>query len=109
MTKTVSREELQTLMNGDASPVVLEALPERYFAEGHLPGAQHLPHDAVAERASDMVPDKDAAIVVYCANDACRNSHKAARAFLELGYTDVAVYPGGKQDWMEAGLPLEKD
>ena len=29
------------------------------------------------------------------------------RAFERLGYTDVRVYPGGKTDWWQAGLPLE--
>jgi hypothetical protein len=24
-----------------------------------------------------------------------------------MGYGDVRVYEGGKQDWMEAGLPVE--
>lgn len=27
----------------------------------------------------------------------------------DLGYTNVKVYAGGKQDWIDAGLPLEKD
>jgi len=26
-----------------------------------------------------------------------------------MGYTRVAHYPEGKQGWMEAGLPVEKD
>jgi rhodanese-related sulfurtransferase len=28
----------------------------------------------------------------------------AAAAFARLGYADVRVYAGGKQDWAEAGL-----
>jgi rhodanese-related sulfurtransferase len=26
-----------------------------------------------------------------------------------MGYTRVAHYPEGKQGWIEAGLPIEKD
>ena len=26
-----------------------------------------------------------------------------------MGYTDVKDYEGGKQDWVEAGLPTEGD
>ena len=55
-----------------------------------------------------MVPDKAVPIVVYCASETCRNSHQAAEVFKMLGYTDVAVYPGGKKDWEEAGLAFEK-
>lgn len=108
MTKTIDRLALQALMeNGDA-PVLIEALPEKYYSEGHLPGARHLPHDAVKEKAAQVVPDKNVPIVVYCASETCRNSHQAAEQFSALGYSDVAVYPGGKKDWEEAGLAFEK-
>jgi 3-mercaptopyruvate sulfurtransferase SseA len=26
----------------------------------------------------------------------------------QMGYSDVSVYAGGKQDWDEAGLPVER-
>ena len=107
MPKTINRDELNRRIIQDNAPVVLEALPEKYFIEGHLPGAKHMPHDEVKERAAELAPDKDASIVVYCASDACRNSHQAAAELVSLGYTDVAVYPGGKQDWQKAGLELE--
>jgi rhodanese-related sulfurtransferase len=109
MTKTVTRDELQALIAGGEAPILIEALPEKYFEQGHLPGARHLPHDAVKERAGEVAPDKAAPIVVYCASATCRNSHQAAAALTQLGYTDVAVYPGGKQDWEQAGLPFETD
>jgi 3-mercaptopyruvate sulfurtransferase SseA len=48
-----------------------------------------------------------AEIVVYCANRQCQNSHIAAHHLSVLGYTNVSVYTGGKQDWEEAGLPFE--
>ena len=31
----------------------------------------------------------------------------AARELAALGYTNVRDYAGGKQEWMEAGLPVE--
>ena len=45
---------------------------------------------------------------LYCANAPCQNSTIAARALDGLGYTNVAEYVEGKQDWVEAGLRLEK-
>lgn len=108
MTKTINRRELQALMENGTAPVLIEALPEKYYAQGHLPGARHLPHDAVKEKAAQVAPDKTAPIVVYCASETCRNSHQAAAQFSALGYSDIAVYPGGKKDWEEAGLAFEK-
>lgn len=109
MTRTFNRDELQRMLSAADAPILIEALPERYYAAGHLPGARHLPHDEVKQRAGEVAPDKSKPIVVYCASETCRNSHQAAAAFEMLGYTDVAVYPGGKQDWESAGFNLVKD
>lgn len=108
MVKTVNRAELQALMSNGAEPFLIEALPQKYYDDGHLPGARHLPHDQVKELAPQVVPEKSAPIVVYCASDTCRNSNQAAAQLSALGYSDVAVYPGGKKDWEEAGLAFEK-
>lgn len=88
---------------------LVEALPEQYYRDWHLPGARHLPHDQVRQLAPSVLPDKGAEIVVYCASASCQNSHIAAKVLEQLGYTRVSVYAGGKQDWQEAGLPVERD
>ncbi|GAB4231973.1 MAG: rhodanese-like domain-containing protein [Methyloligellaceae bacterium] len=108
MARTITLKELRARMDAGDAPVLIEALPEEYFRQGHLPGALHLPHDEVTKRAASVVPDKEASLVVYCASASCRNSHAAAASFEALGYRDVAVYAGGKKDWEEAGLPLER-
>jgi rhodanese-related sulfurtransferase len=88
--------------------VLVEALPEKYWRDWHLPGARHLPHDEVDRLAATVLPDKAAEIVVYCASRGCQNSHVAAQRLAQLGYENVAVYPGGKQDWMAAGFPVDR-
>lgn len=103
---TIQRETLQHLLRQQRVTVV-EALPQRYFDSGHLPGAVHLPHDQIEALATSRLPDRDARIVVYCANLQCQNSHAAAQRLTTQGYRDVAVYVGGKQDWADHGLPLE--
>jgi rhodanese-related sulfurtransferase len=107
MPKTISRESLAARIQSGNPPVLLEALPERYFAQKHLPGALLFPHDQVAELAPRLLPDTKATIVVYCASRTCQNSHIAAQRLIQLGYGDVSVYAGGKQEWEEAGLPFE--
>ncbi|NVB84199.1 MAG: rhodanese-like domain-containing protein [Kofleriaceae bacterium] len=92
----------------DPRLVLLEALPEKYYTDGHLPGARWFPHDRAKELATVAVPRKDAPVVVYCASATCQNSHVAAKALTDLGYTDVQVYAGGKADWEAAGLPFER-
>jgi rhodanese-related sulfurtransferase len=109
MSKLIDRNELQRRLGAANRPILVEALPEKYYRDGHLPGARHLPHTEVAQLAATVLPDKDAGIVVYCASATCQNSHIAARLLEQRDYTDVSVYAGGKQDWSEAGLAFERD
>src|SRR5258707_787318 len=108
MMKTIDREELSRRLAGANSPVLAEALPEKYYRDWHLPGARHLPHDEVDRLAAAVLPDKTAEIVVYCASRSCQNSPVAAAKLAQMGYGNVAVYAGGKQDWSEAGLEVER-
>jgi rhodanese-related sulfurtransferase len=108
MSRTISRQELVTLIASSNPPVLLEALPAKYFDDWHLPGARNMPHDQVRQLAPRLAPNKGAAVVVYCANAACQNSHIAAGIMGQIGYTDVRIYAEGKKDWQEAGLPVEQ-
>lgn len=107
MSQIISREELRIKLSSASRPVLVEALPEKYYAAKHLPGALHLPHDQVDALAAGLLAQKSAEIVVYCANRQCQNSHIAAHRLSVLGYVNVSVYAGGKQEWEEAGLPFE--
>ena len=106
MPGTITRQDLQAAIDaGDV--VVVDTLGPQYFEAAHLPGAINIPHTKVAELAPALLPDKDAVIVTYCTNTACQNSEVAARQLEALGYTNVRKYAEGKQDWTEAGLPVE--
>ena len=109
MPKLISRPELQQRLASTTPPTLVEALPEKYYRDGHLPGARHLPHTDVATLADRVLPDKSAPIVVYCASTTCQNSHIEAKLLEQRGYADVSVYAGGKQDWSEAGLAFERE
>lgn len=104
--ETIDRTHLAAALQGPNPPVLLEALPERYYREGHLPGAVALPPEELGTRLASAAPDRRASVVVYCASATCANSHQVAAKLVQLGYQDVRVYPGGKADWVDAGLPL---
>ena len=107
MNATITRSELNHKLQSAARPTLVEALPEKYYADKHLPNALNIPHDEVDALAPALLPNKSDEIVVYCANIQCRNSHIAARRLTLLGYTNVAVYPDGKRGWEDAGLPFD--
>ena len=107
MSQFISRDDLKTLIASSNKHTIVEALPKQYYEAEHLPGAINIPHDAVSKSVSSFIPDKSRPVVVYCANTECRNSHAAAEALRELGYSHVYEYTEGKKGWKEAGLPLE--
>jgi rhodanese-related sulfurtransferase len=107
MVSKISRLDLKAKLDSGSPLFVVEALPEKYFLQKHLPGALNLPHDAVDRLAPALLPDRTAEIVVYCANAACRNSGIAAARLEALGYSRVRTYHEGKDDWVAAGLPVE--
>ncbi len=104
--RTIGREEIKRRIDAQELMTLVEALPERYYKAERLPGAINIPHDEVRSCAENELPDKDATIIVYCANIKCRNSHIAAQSLNTLGYRNVFVYAEGKEDWKAAGYPL---
>jgi rhodanese-related sulfurtransferase len=106
MAPRITRDELKALL--DRSEVIaVEALSAESFDKEHIPGAVRVDFQELDTQAPALLPDKDAPIVTYCANLACRNSEIAATKLVALGYTNVREYAEGKADWIEAGLPVE--
>lgn len=102
----ISRQQVQSLMRENAS--VVEVLPEQSFRKAHLPGAINVPFDdAFNDRIQSAVPDKNASVIVYCADSDCQLSPQAAEHLDRLGYTKVFDYKAGKADWEKAKLRVE--
>ena len=53
-------------------------------------------HEEIAEKAEDVLTDKDQLILVYCRSG--RRSKIASEALVELGYTNIKEF-GGILDW----------
>jgi rhodanese-related sulfurtransferase len=68
MTGTISTNELKAKLDHKDRLKLIETLaPERY-ASGHLPGALNIPPEHIKELAPQLLPDKNAEIITYCAN-----------------------------------------
>ncbi len=108
MTQSITRDQILARLQANEPLVLVEALPPQYFNKEHLPGAININHDQIAALAPTLLPDKNAFIVTYCSNPQCNNSTLAAHQLAQLGYRNVFKYAGGKQDWLDAGLLLER-
>jgi rhodanese-related sulfurtransferase len=68
MEGVINRDELKRKIEGKDKFALVETLPSEAFHHAHLPGAINLPLDKVRELAPQVLPDKNADIVVYCAS-----------------------------------------
>ena len=68
MESTISTKDLKTRLDRKENIKVVETLaPERY-REAHIPGALNIPPEKIKELAPQLLPEKNAEIVTYCAN-----------------------------------------
>ena len=75
------------------------------FAQGHLPGAKHVPRGHLESRIEGAVPDRDQRVILYCASGT--RSALAADTLARLGYSDVASMTGGITLWKDRGYDVE--
>ncbi len=75
-------------------------------AAGAIAGSVWIPRGRLEQKIEKAVPDRAAAVVIYCASG--NRSLFAQRTLAELGYTDVCSLAGGFSDWKRAGLPWEQ-
>ena len=68
MSRTISRDELKQKIDRKVNFLLVETLPATAYHHNHLPGAINLPPDSVSKLAPQLLPDKGAEIVVYCAS-----------------------------------------
>jgi len=68
MVKTISRDELKQKIDRKDDFRLVETLSATSYQHNHLPGAINLPPEKVAELAPQLLHDKSAEIVVYCAS-----------------------------------------
>ena len=66
MAATISREEVKVKVARGDDFILVETLSEKKYQHAHLPSAVNLPPDRVREMAPEVLPDKNADLVVYC-------------------------------------------
>ncbi len=103
MVQQISTIELQHQMDSDRPVKIIDVLSSESFAQFHLPKAENVPLDEDFEKnILKKVPEKQHPVVVYCKDERCEASAKAARKLEDLGYTNVYDYRFGKEGWKQA-------
>ena len=92
----ITAEEAKAIMDIEEGYIILDVRTQEEYDQGHIPGAIVISHEEIAEKAEDVLTDKDQLILVYCRSG--RRSKIAAEALVELGYTNIKEF-GGIIDW----------
>ena len=93
------------LESGHAGFVLLDSRSEESWAQGHVPGAVHLPGREIAGRAAAEL-DPAVPVVTYCWGPGCNGATRAALTLAQLGYR-VREMIGGFEYWAREGLAVQ--
>jgi rhodanese-related sulfurtransferase len=82
--------------------VLLDVRSDAAWAQGHIPGAVHLPHARIPldDTLRLAVP-----VVAYCWGPGCNGATRAALALARRGFR-VKEMIGGVEYWIREGFPL---
>ncbi len=107
----IGLEEIRR-MTLDRSGLILDARPDVFYREGHIPGALNLARATFATDYQRLRPrleaGKDRITAVYCSDADCPDGGIVASALRQLGYRQVVEFEPGWEAWTAAGLAEEK-
>lgn len=91
----ITPEQAKEMM-GQAGVIVLDVRTQEEYDEGHIENATLLTDMEIPSKANQLLPDKEAKILVYCRSG--MRSAAAAKVLICMGYTNVLDF-GGILDW----------
>lgn len=92
------------LERGVADFVLFDVRNATLYAQGHVPGAIHLPHGKIVESKLRQWP-ADTLFVTYCAGPHCNGAARGALRLAQLG-RPVKIMAGGVTGWVDEGFGL---
>lgn len=92
----ITPEEAKNIMDNEDNIIILDVRTQEEFDSAHIEGAILLPYDQISEKASEILPDKNQTILVYCRSG--NRSKTASETLVSMEYTKVYDF-GGIIDW----------
>lgn len=92
--KRITADEAQGMM--DDTVIILDVRTKDEYNSAHIAEAILIPNTDIADKAEQMLPDKEQTILVYCRSG--NRSKSAAKELLSMGYKHVYDF-GGINDW----------
>jgi rhodanese-related sulfurtransferase len=102
MYRRIDPPTLQTMLDSDAPPVLLDVRTVEEFARGHLEQARHVPLAELPHRLDELSPGTP--LVAYCLSGT--RSANACQFLAQHGFSDIYNLEGGIAAWSRAGQPI---
>jgi len=93
----VSAEEAKKMLDANRNIILLDVRSEEEYKAKHIPGATLLPLPEIESKAANVLPDKNAVILVYCRSGV--RSRNASNQLVSMGYSQVYDIAGGISGW----------
>lgn len=87
---------LSAYLSENDTAILLDVRSPGEYESGHIPNAILFPVEEIAQRAEEVLKDKEAPIIVYCHSG--HRSAKAAKILRNAGYTTVIDF-GSIKNW----------
>ncbi|MBW6463114.1 MAG: rhodanese-like domain-containing protein [Dethiobacteria bacterium] len=91
----ISAEDAKAMMENEGV-ILVDVRTTEEFEEIRIEGAMLIPDYDIEDLAGEMLPDKEATILVYCRTG--RRSEIASKKLIDMGYTSIYDF-GGIVDW----------
>lgn len=93
----------------EAGAAFVDSRPAGAYAEGHVPGAVHLPSRGECPDADAVIAQlrTAATVVVYDDGESCALARHLGERLVADGVGDVRVMLGGFSGWQDAGEPAQ--
>jgi rhodanese-related sulfurtransferase len=102
----IAPDEVRRLQLNKAPMELVDVRLPPEFSAGHIQGARNAPD---GEIGSALIPDHNARIIVYCVEDPCPKTDRAAAKLQGFGYTHVEIMADGFAMWLKKGYPVVVD
>ena len=101
--RRITADEAKEMLDKNPNAILLDVRTEAEYTARRIVGAILLTYNEIETKAADVLPDKDALILIYCRIG--RRSEIASNKLISLGYTNVYDF-GGINSWR---FDTEKD
>ena len=100
----VSAAQVKADLDAGKKFILLDVRSKEEFDAGHLPNAVHVSRGLLEFKIGNVIPDKNAAIILYCRSDA--RSALATHVLNQMGYVNAKNMAGAFKAWGMAGYPV---